>query len=118
MHSEHIIHYYMDTATVQIDTTERLMQEGRLSGCEEEYAYLHFSKAFVEPINRMRKNEAFFSYENFVFLKDSLLHLFPDIRENSYFLRDQSRSMDLYRTLLERDWTEQELQHTLQTWGS
>lgn len=113
MHSENIIHYYMDTASVQIDTTERLMQEGRLSGCEEEYAYLHFSKAFVEPINRMWKNEAFFSYENFMFLKESLLYLFPDIMENSYFLRDQSQSMDLYRTLLERDWTEEELRHTL-----
>lgn len=116
MHSEDMIHYYMDTATVQIDTTERLMQEGRLSGCEEEYAYLHFSKAFVEPVNRMWKDERYFSYENFMFLKDSLFRLFPNIMENSYFCRDQSQSMGLYKTLLEREWTEDKLRHMLRTW--
>lgn len=116
MHSEDMIHYYMDTATVQIDTTERLMQEGRLSGCEEEYAYLHFSKAFVEPVNRMWKDKRYFSYENFMFLKDSLFRLFPNIMENSYFCRDQSQSMGLYKTLLEREWTEDKLRHMLRTW--
>lgn len=113
MHSEKIIDYYMDTATVQIGTTEGLMQEGQLTGCEEEYAYLHFSKAFVEPVNRMWKDERYFSFENFTFLKDSLFHLFPNILKNPYFLRDQSKSMELYRALLEKDWTEPELRNML-----
>lgn len=116
MHSEKIIDYYMDTATVQIGTTESLIQEGRLAGCEEEYAYLHFSKAFAEPVSRMWKDERYFSFENFNFLKDSLFRLFPNITQNPYYLRDKSKTMELYRILLEKNWTEPELRSTLQNW--
>lgn len=89
----------MDTATVQIGTTESLIQEGRLAGCEEEYAYLHFSKAFAEPVSRMWKDERYFSFENFNFLKDSLFRLFPNITQNPYYLRQIKNNGALQNTV-------------------
>lgn len=113
MYSENIIHYYMDMATVQIAATERLMRENCLSECQDEYAYLHFSKAFAEPIGRMIQDQRFYSYENFNFLKDSLFRLFPNIIENPYISNEQSQIMEIYRTLLERDWTEPDLRKAI-----
>lgn len=101
--------YYMDTPAVQNMTTVFVLEQGLASGCMHEYAYLHFSKAFAEPVMRMRRDRRFFSYENFLCLKRALLQFFPDILHNPYIINDDSEEMAWYKSLLGEDYSEEKL---------
>ncbi len=100
---------FMDTMEVQAETTKECLRRGLLTSLEEEFAYLHFSKAFAEPIRRMQENKKLFSYANFLFLKQSLLQFFPHFLDNKYVLNDTSAEMELYKLLLRETFSEQEL---------
>ncbi|MCM1543522.1 MAG: glycosyltransferase, partial [Blautia sp.] len=109
MYGEHISDYYMDTAKVQNMTTRFVLDCGLASDCMQEYAFLHFSKAFAEPVARMCRDKSFFSYDNFHYLKKALLQLFPDLLQNPYVKNDNSAEMELYRLLLQETYPEEEL---------
>ncbi len=113
MFGESILRHYMHTAQIQNKTTETVMEQALINDCRSEYAYLHFSKAFAEPVQRMFLDERFFSYDNFMYLKESLLHFFPDILENPYVKNDRSPEMLLYKELLDRDYAEPLLRERL-----
>lgn len=109
MLSEKIIDYYMDTPKVQNMTTERVLAEQLSGGCELEYQMLHFSKAFAEPIERMRRDKRFYNSENIAWLKEKIFFYFPDILQNPYMLQDSSETMHFYQAVLsteQENWTE------------
>ncbi len=103
MFGGHIINNYMDTAKVQNITTKAVTEQSLIKDCRNEYAYLHFSKAFAEPVQRMYRDKRFFSHANFLKLKEDLLRFFPDILENPYIANDNSAEMNLYKQLLRED---------------
>ena len=116
MRSDKMLYYYMDTVKVQNRITQVALDRGLLEGCKEEYEYLHFSKAFVEPINRMLMDERYFSYENFLYIKESLFKLFPDFMTNSYVEGEESEIMNFYKRLLKEDWSKPKLKDMMQRW--
>lgn len=104
-----IRHYYMDTARVQNMAADTILNENGMEGCLEEFEYLHFTKAFEEPVRRMWENTEFFSYEKLQWLKRELLRRFPDILQNGYVLGRKDTFALLCRKLLERDFTKEQL---------
>ena len=100
MLSEKIIDYYMDTPKVQNMTTERVLLERLSNGCELEYQMLHFSKAFAEPIERMRRDKRFYNSENIAWLKEKIFFYFPEILQNPYMAQDTSETMSFYKNIL------------------
>lgn len=104
-----IRHYYMDTAIVQNMATDLIIRENGMENCYEEFAYLHFAKAFEEPMRRMCENSEWFSYEKFLWLKEELLKRFPDIFQNRYLHERNDNYAVLFRKLLCRDYTEEQL---------
>lgn len=113
MFGDSILRYYMHTAQIQNATTEMVLEQSLINDCRNEYAYLHFSKAFAEPVQRMLRDERFFSYHNFRYMKETLFHFFPDILENPYVANDHSPEMLLYKELLSQDYPEQLLRELL-----
>ena len=117
MCSDGILSYYMDTAKVQNMTTEFVLKQGLASHCMYEYAYLHFSKAFAEPVMRMCRDIKFLSYNNFQYLKKTLLQFFPDFLQNPYVKKDDSEEMEWYELLLQGDYSEEELYKMISEYG-
>lgn len=105
MLSEKIVDYYMDTPKMQNAATERVLAEQLSTGCELEYQMLHFSKAFAEPIERMRRDKRFYNSEHIAWLKEKIFFYFPEILQNPYMLQDSSETMRFYQAVLS---TEQE----------
>ncbi len=116
MCSGELVNYYMDTAKVQNSTTDWILDQGLAEECIDEFACLHFSKAFVEPVMRMCTDERFFSYENFQYLKKCMLYFFPDFLQNPYVLGDKSEEMELYKVLLREEFSEQQLRKVMERW--
>lgn len=107
MLSEKIVDYYMDTPKMQNAATERVLAEQLSDGCELEYQMLHFSKAFAEPIERMRRDKHFYNPENITWLKEKVLFYFPEILQNPYMMQDTSETMSFYKNILlseQEDW--------------
>lgn len=107
--SEKILQYYMDTPKTQNMVTEYAKKNNLLSGIEDEFIMLHFSKAFAEPIDRMRRDSRFFSYPNIRKLKRDLFHYFSNLMENPYMMEDTSDTMKFYQKILTEDYTEKEM---------
>lgn len=107
MFSEKIIDYYMDTPIVQNITTKFGKENKLFDTYYPEFQMLHFTKAFAEPVFRMRNDERFFSFENIQSLKQSLYGFFPDIMKNVYLCNDRTEEMEFLRVVLEMDYTEE-----------
>ena len=110
MLSKSISEYYMDTATVQNMATDFLRDCEWYNDCYDEYAYLHYTKAFEEPIWRMCIDSSLYSYENLVTLKRELLQRFPDICTNRYLIGSDSDAAAICRTILANDLSRQVLE--------
>lgn len=108
--------YYLDTAKVQMKTTKEAQKRGLLDACQEEYACLHFSKAFVEPIRKMTQSKISLAYKDFLFLKKSLFQFFPDFLNNIYIKDDPAPETEFYRFLLENDLSEKDFISALRMW--
>ena len=84
--------YFMDTPTVQNMATDFLAEHGWYNDCLEEYSYLHYTKAFEEPIWRMCIDPSLYSYDSITYLKEELLKRFPEIAYNSYLMSSNSEA--------------------------
>lgn len=118
MCSDSILNYYMDTAKVQNMATEFILKQGLAQDCINEYAYLHFSKAFAEPVMRMCRDTKFLCYDNFKYLKRTLLQFFPDFLRNPYVINDESEEMELYKVLLQENYSEEALHKLISGYAS
>lgn len=114
MFGDRIQSCYMDTPRMQDMTTSLLQTHGWYDDCETEYAYLHFTKSFVEPVWRMLSGEVLFSYDNFRLLKKNLLNYFPDIADNRYVRESAGTEISMCRSLLAHDVTEEQLRYIIQ----
>ena len=77
--------------------------------CIEEYSYLHYTKAFEEPVWRMCLDSSLYSYENLTYLKDELLKRFPDICSNRYLTASDSDAASICRTILSNNLSKEAL---------
>ena len=114
MASDKIRNYYLDTAIVQHMVTDELLKSDRIKGCIAEYEYTFFLKAFEEPIIRMWKNEEFFSYADYRYLREEVEKRFPDMECNPYLLKVTGQETKLAFALYCANFkTEQELRKGL-----
>lgn len=103
------ISYFMDALQVQNWATDRIAEEKLQAGCEQEWEYIHFYKAFRDPMIKMIRNRTFFSYENYLRLFSELHKRYPNVAENIYiaeatsdvavFMRETARSLYTEREL-------------------
>lgn len=94
----------MDALQVQNWATDRIVEEKLQVGCEQEWEYIHFYKAFRDPMINMINNRTFFSYENYVKLFGELQERYPNVAENVYIAETTTavaRDMPFYASLLE-----------------
>lgn len=104
-----ISQYFMNTASVQNMATDFLADCHWYDDCIEEYSYLHYTKAFEEPVWRMCLDSSLYSYENLTYLKDELLKRFPDICSNRYLTASDSDAASICRTILSNNLSKEAL---------
>ncbi|MCR5419612.1 MAG: hypothetical protein K6E98_01235 [Lachnospiraceae bacterium] len=100
MFSNRIIDYYMHSFDMQCMVSKELTRRKMLDAYKYEFQILHFSKAFVEEINRMIKDPDFESYDNFCSMVSALFELFPDFMSNPYLSQE---SLSSYVEMLKID---------------
>lgn len=83
-HNKRAFLYFMDAVTVQNQATDRIIEENLQAGCEQEWEYIHFYKAFRDPMIKMISNRTFFSYEYCLILFAELQKRYPNAAENIY----------------------------------
>ncbi len=76
--------YYMDAVQVQNWATDRIVEKNLLEDCGQEWEYIHFYKAFRDPMVRMITDKASFSYQNYVRMFFELQKRYPDVADNIY----------------------------------
>ena len=103
MCSDNIIDYYMDTAIVENMAADYLNQANWYDDCHTEYSYLHYTKAFEEPLWRMCIDTSMFSYDNIMLLKSELLKRFPDICNNPYLVKSSNPAAPICLKILSTD---------------
>lgn len=108
-HSAQAITYYMDAVQVQNRATDRIIEKKLLEGYEQEWEYIHFYKAFRDPMKKMINNKAFFSYSNYVRLFSEIQKRYPDIAENIYIAGDTTVLMSFVRVVAGRMCSERAL---------
>lgn len=108
-HSARALTYYMDSMRVQNLATDRIFGEGLLADCDQEWEYLHFLKAFCDPIARMLKNREFFSYENYVWAYSELHARYPAAAENIYVKSSAAATVAFAREIAKKMYSEQGL---------
>lgn len=108
-HSAQALTYYMDSMRVQNLATDRIIGEGALMDCGREWEYLHFLKAFCDPIARMLKNRDFFSYENYVWAYSELHARYPAAAENIYAKGSAAATVAFALEVAKKMYSEQEL---------
>lgn len=101
--------YYMDSLKVQNWATDKIIADKLHMGCEQEWEYLHFMKAFCEPMSRMLKDKEFFSYENYVWAFSELKNRFPNAAENVYIAGSSTALIMFVREIAKKLYSEQEL---------
>lgn len=105
-----IRHHYMDTVKVQNIATDFLHSRNWYAKCYEEYSYLHYTKAFEEPVWRMCTQPELYSYENIMYAKNELLKRFPDIAENRYLVSSGSEMAQICQSILSHGISPEELE--------
>lgn len=108
-HSAQALTYYMDSMQTQNWATDRIAEEGLLAECSLEWEYLHFLKAFCDPIARMLKSKEFFSYENYVWAYTELHTRFSTAAENIYVKDSTAVTVAFSREIAKKIYSEQEL---------
>lgn len=106
---DNALHYYMDNLKVQNAVTAVALKENLLNGVRDEFMILHFVKAFVEPIGRMRRDKRFLSYPNIRRMKRELLKFFPDILKNPYIHTDPEA--EFYIDILQHDYDKKQMEN-------
>lgn len=101
--------YYMDSMKVQNWATDKLIADKLQTGCEQEWEYLHFMKAFCEPMARMLKNKYIFNYENYVWAFSELKSRFPNAAENVYIAGSSTALIIFVREIARQLYSEQEV---------
>ena len=117
MFSKNIRYYYMDTAIVQDMATDYLKESRWYDDCYMEYSYLHYTKAFEEPLWRMCTDTSMFSYDNIILLKNELLSRFPDICSNPYLMKSDSMTTRICLSILSNDLDRASLEAVFLTMG-
>ena len=100
MLSDTLKNYYMNTMAVQNMSTDFLAEHHWYTDCYDEYAYMHYKKAFEEPLWRMCINPELYSYENIMLAKHELLERFPDIADNPFMVSSDSSITKICRNVL------------------
>lgn len=108
-HSAQALTYYMDSMQTQNWATDRIAEEGLLAECSLEWEYLHFLKAFCDPIARMLKSKDFFSYENYVWAHTELHARYSTAAENIYVKDSTAVTVAFAREIAKKIYSEQEL---------
>lgn len=108
-HNPQSLTYYMDSMKVQNWATDKIIADKLLAGCEQEWEYLHFMKAFCEPMTRMLRDKRFFSYENYVWAFSELKKRFPDASENVYIAGSATALIMFVREIAKILYSEQDL---------
>ena len=84
MFSSKIKYYYMHSFEMQCMVSKEIIKRDLLKDCRYEFQILHFSKAFIEEMCRMKEDPEFYSYENYHLMVKSLFEIFPDFMSNPY----------------------------------
>ena len=96
-HSTKAIDYYMDEVQVQNWATDRIIKEKLMEGCEQEWEYIHFYKAFRDPMLKMLYNKAFFSYSYYARMFSDMQVRYPNAAENIYIADSTTGLMPFVR---------------------
>ena len=108
-YSSRAVNYYMDAMQVQNWTTDLARKEGLITGYEQEWEYLHFLKAFCDPISKMLRGRAFFSYKNYLDAYCELSARYECAAENSYVQASNTPLIIFSRIVAEQLFNEKEL---------
>lgn len=100
MLSDKLKDYYMNTMTMQNMSTDFLKEHDWYSDCYDEYAFMHYKKAFEELLWRMSLHPELYSYENIQLAKNELLTRFPDITNNHFIISSDSNITHICRNIL------------------
>ena len=109
MLSDKLKDYYMNTMTMQNMSTDFLKEHDWYSDCYDEYAFMHYKKAFEELLWRMSLHPELYSYENIQLAKNELLTRFPDITNNHFIVSSDSSITQICRSILTHDIPSDEL---------
>ena len=99
----------MNTMTMQNMSTDFLKEHDWYSDCYDEYAFMHYKKAFEELLWRMSLHPELYSYENIQLAKNELLTRFPDITNNHFIVSSDSSITQICRSILTHDIPSDEL---------
>lgn len=114
MQGPNVLKYYMDVSKVQNMATDYILSSSLMNECMEELAYLHFSKVIESTMYLMLANEQFYSYENIMSIKRSILGFFPGILSNRYIeQRRKDPIVALCIEILRNDYTDKDLKYLI-----
>lgn len=108
-HNSRAIAYYMDAVQVQNWATDRINGEKLMEDCEQEWEYIHFYKAFRDPMKKMLNDKAFFSYPNYVHMFSEMQTRYPKAAENVYIAGFSTVLMSFVREIARKMYSEQTL---------